>query len=143
MKPRMAEPIRSWLRRMLALLYALAGIAHLDQPHSFLSITPDWVPQAERVVFWTGFAEIAGAAALAQSFSPRLRRFAGAGLAAYAICVFPANLQHFAMDMERSDGGLGLAYHVPRMALQPLLVWLALWTAEVIDWPMRACCPPP
>ena len=32
---------------------------------------------------------------------------------------------------------LGWWYHGPRFVLQPVLVWLALWTGGVIDWPFR------
>jgi len=78
-----------------------------------------------------------GAAALAQWTSLPLRRAGAIGLALYAVCVFPANIHHFALDMARPDGGLGLGYHVPRMFAQPLLVWLALWTGGVTDWPLR------
>ena len=85
----------------------------------------------------TGIAELLGAAALLQPWSLRLRRAGAIGLALYAICVFPANINHFAMDMAREDGGLGLAYHIPRMFAQPVIVWLALWCGEVIDWPFR------
>ena len=67
-----------------------------------------------------------------------LSNFAGAiGLALYAVGVFPANINHFAMDMGRPDHGWGLAYHIPRMIAQPVLVWLALWAGAVIDWPFR------
>jgi hypothetical protein len=30
------------------------------------------------------------------------------------------------IDMERADGGLGLAYHIPRMIAQPVIIWLAI-----------------
>jgi uncharacterized membrane protein len=119
--------IRTVLRVTLALFYAAAGYAHLAQPEPFLLITPDWVPYPEAVVFWTGIAEIAGALALIQPFAPRLRQAAGWALALYALCVWPANINHFAMDMARPDGGLGLVYHVPRMLAQPMLIWLAIW----------------
>ena len=56
----------------------------------------------------------------------RLRAAAGWGLALYALCVWPANINHFIMDMARPDGGLGLAYHVPRMIAQPVIIWLAI-----------------
>ena len=59
----------------------------------------------------------------------------GIGLAIYAVCVFPANINHFALDMAQPDGGLGLGYHLPRMFAQPILVWLALWTGGVTNWP--------
>jgi len=127
--------IRSVLRWLLALFYLLAGIAHIRSPEFFLAITPEWVPAAAEVILWTGVAEIAGAIGLIQPFSPKLRRVAAIGLAAYAVCVFPANINHLIIDMANAEGGLGLAYHVPRMFAQPIVVWLALWVGEVLDWP--------
>lgn len=53
------------------------------------------------------------------------------------MCVWPANFEHLLIDRASPDGGLGLAYHVPRLAAQPLIVWLALWTGGVIEWPLR------
>ena len=120
---------------LIATLYVVAGIAHLVAPQPFLTIMPDWVPEPEAVIFWTGIAELCGAFGLAQSVRPDLRKAAAIGLAAYAVCVFPANIRHFAMDMARPDLGLGLAYHVPRMFAQPVLIWLTLWAGRVIDWP--------
>lgn len=129
--------IRAGLRWMLAGFYALAGAMHLARPAPFLAIMPPWVPAPEAVVLWTGIAELLGALALAQPFSLPLRVAGAVGLALYAICVFPANIHHFALDMARPDGGLGLGYHLPRMVAQPLFVWLALWTGGATDWPLR------
>ena len=129
--------IRVGLRWLLALFYALAGHLHLVRPDPFLAIMPDWIPAPEAVVWWTGVAEVSGAAALAQAWSLKLRKAGAIGLALYAVCVFPANIHHFAIDMAREDGGLGLAYHLPRMVAQPVLVWLALWVGGVTDWPRR------
>ncbi len=129
--------IRAGLRWLLAAFYALAGFAHLADPAPFLAIMPGWVPAPEAVILGTGVAELLGAAALAQPVSIPLRRAGAVGLALYAICVFPANIHHFALDMARPDGGWGLGYHLPRMIAQPLLVWLALWTGGATDWPLR------
>ncbi len=113
-------------RVVLALFYALAGILHLVRPHPFLSIMPPWVPAPEWVVALTGVAEIAGAIGL---FVPSLRRAAGIGLALYALCVWPANVQHAINDLG-SGTGLPALYHYPRLAAQPLLIWLALWVSR-------------
>lgn len=129
--------IRAALTYLLAAFYAFAGYRHLVGPEPFLSITPGWVPFPEAVVLWTGVAEIAGAIALAQPWSRKLRQAGGIGLALYALCVWPANINHMAMDMARPDGGWGMAYHVPRMAAQPLIIWLALWCGRAIDWPFN------
>ncbi len=123
--------IRVICRFILAAFYAIAGILHLARPEPFLTVMPAAVPYPEAIVFWTGIAEILGAMGLMQPFEQRVRRAAGIGLALYALVVWPANINHFAMDMAREDGGLGLAYHVPRMFAQPLLIWWALWAGEV------------
>lgn len=126
---------RKVLRWLLAAFYLAAGVIHLAHPAPFLAIMPGWVPAPGAVVLWTGVAEILGSIGLVQGFSLRLRRAAGWGLALYALCVWPANVNHFALDMARADRGLGLAYHVPRMIAQPVIIWLALWVGEC--WPLR------
>lgn len=128
--------IRVVLRWLLAVFYAFAGVIHLINPAPFLTITPGWVPTPLAVVLLTGVAEILGAIGLVQPFSRKLRQAAGWGLALYALCVWPANINHFAMDMARADGGLGLGYHVPRMFAQPVIIWLALWVGECL--PLRS-----
>jgi len=124
--------LRTVSRVVLALLYGAAGVLHILLPGPFLGITPRWVPFPETTILLTGLAELAGAAALLQPWSRRLRVAGGWGLAAYALCVFPANINHFVLDMAKPDGGLGLGYHVPRMLLQPLLIWLALWVSGAL-----------
>lgn len=132
--------IRRAVRWVLAALYVVAGVFHLVQPATFLAIMPGWVLWPPEVVALTGVAELAGAAALVQPWSARLRRAGGVGLALYALCVWPANVNHMLIDLARPDGGddgggLPLAYHVPRLAMQPLIIWAALWAGEVLDWP--------
>ena len=124
---------RAVARLVLALAYLAAGVLHLVLPEPFLTITPGWVPAPEQVIRLTGAAEIAGAIGL---MIPRLRGAAGIGLALYAVCVFPANIKH-AMDNLGTGTGLGLAYHLPRLLLQPVIVWWALWAGLVVDWPFR------
>lgn len=127
--------IKLALRWLLAVFYFAAGVIHLVAPAPFLTIMPGWVPAPEAVVLVTGVAEILGAIGLVQPFSVKLRQAAGWGLALYGLCVWPANINHFAIDMARAHGGLGLAYHVPRMFAQPVIIWLALWVGECL--PLR------
>ncbi len=128
--------IRAASRWVLAIFYAVAGWFHLTAPGPFLKIIPVWVPEHERVVALTGIAELFGALGLVQWWSRDLRRAAGIGLALYALCVWPANFNHMALDMARTDHGLGLAYHIPRLLAQPLIIWLALWAGEATNWPL-------
>lgn len=129
--------MRAALRWLLGALYLVAAYFHLATPEPFLTIMPGWVPWPESVVTLTGLAEGCGALMLLQPRSREVRWAGGIGLALYAVCVFPANITHFALDMAKPDDGLGLAYHVPRMIAQPILVWLALWTGGVTQWPFR------
>lgn len=130
--------IRAVLRWVLAVFYLVAGVIHLLNPAPFLTIMPAFVPAPEAVVLWTGVAEILGSIGLIQPFSRELRQAAGWGLALYALCVWPANINHFALDMAKADGGLGLGYHIPRMIAQPVIIWLALWVGECLPLRRRA-----
>lgn len=122
------------MRWMLAALYVAAGIAHLGAPAELLAITPSWVPFAPQLIFVTGLCELAGAVALV---TKPLRRWAGFALAAYAICVWPANFKHAFEGVDLPHIASSWLYHGPRLAFQPVLVWWALYCAEIIDWPWR------
>ena len=126
---------RTVLRWFLVAAYLVAGYFHLARPGPFAAITPHWVPDVPLVIMLTGIAELAGAAALAQGFSRPLRHLAGWALALYALCVWPANINHFLIDHARADGGMGLGYHLPRLLAQPLIIWAAAWASGALDWP--------
>ena len=126
------ERTRRLMRWILALFYGAAGIVHLRSPAAFLPIMPDWVPWPHEVVLGTGALEIAGAVGL---MIPRLRPAAAILLAAYAVAVFPANIKHAFGAVEVTGLPSGWWYHGPRLALQPVLVWWALFCGGVIDWP--------
>jgi uncharacterized membrane protein len=128
--------VRTFFRYLLALIYLIAGIAHLRAPAGFLQITPDWVPLPLLVVQLTGLCEIAGSIALA--FIPRLRIAAGWALAAYAVCVFPANINHAINNIAMDGTHMSWWYHGPRLLFQPVFVWWALYAGGATNWPFRA-----
>lgn len=119
---------------LLATLYGVAGIAHIAKPAPFLLIVPDWVPFPSEIILVTGLCEIAGAIGL---LLPRFRKFAGVMLALYAVCVFPANLKHALENIAVPGLPQSWFYHGPRLALQPVVAWLSLFAAGVIDWPFQ------
>lgn len=132
--PPRLEHWRSVARWSLSAAFLLAGLIHLGSPDTFLPIVPDWVPLPRETVLATGVCELAGAAGL---LTRRFRRAAGMMLALYAVCVFPANIKH-ALDRVPIGGtALGWWYHGPRLAFQPVIVWWALFSAGVVDWPLR------
>lgn len=132
------QPARRVALALLIAFYAVAGVAHLVATDAMVRITPRWVPLPHHVVLATGMCELAGVVGL---MIPRLRRAAGWGLAAYAVCVFPANVQHAVLDLT-SGTGLSSWYHGPRLVLQPAIVWWALWATRIVDWPWCRAAPP-
>jgi uncharacterized membrane protein len=127
--------LRVLMRGALAAFYLVTGIVHLIAPDKFLPIVPDVVPLPREVVLATGVCEIAGALAL---LTTRLRWLAGIMLALYAVCVFPANIKHALEGINLPPIPNTWWYHAPRLLLQPVLVWWALYCSEVIDWPSQA-----
>ena len=128
------DPTRAAMRWILAAFYSAAGVAHLLAPDKLLAITPSWVPFAPQIIFATGLGEIAGSAAL---LTRPLRRSAGLAFAAYAICVWPANFKHAIDGIDLPYVANSWLYHGPRLALQPVIIWWALYAAGVIDRPWR------
>ncbi|MCA9611596.1 MAG: hypothetical protein R3B99_04950 [Polyangiales bacterium] len=121
------EPSRakrvSWF--LLALLYALAGLNHFLDPGFYLRMMPPYLPWHEGLVALSGVAEIAlGLAVLL----PRLRPWAGLGLVALLLAVFPANL-HMALHPEdfASFPSWGLYLRLP---VQVLLIAWAWWATR-------------
>ena len=128
--PTRARTVARWV---LAGVYAFVGVAHLIATDAMVRIVPDWVPHPYAVVIGTGLCELAGAAAL---MTLRWRRAAGWAFAAYAVCVYPANINHAIHDLGTGTG-LSIWYHAIRLPLQPAIVWWALWATAIIDWPFR------
>lgn len=122
------------MRWLLAALYIAAGIAHLAAPEQLLLITPSWVPFAPLVIFLTGLFEFASSIAL---LTKPLRYWAGVAMATYAVCVWPANFKHALYGIDLAYISSSWLYHGPRLLFQPVIVWWALFSAKVIDWPLR------
>jgi uncharacterized membrane protein len=126
------DQTRRWMRWIMAIFYFVAGIIHLRTPEAFLPIVPDWVPAPREVILFTGMCEVVGALALV---TRSLRWWAGVMLALYAACVFPANIKHAVDNIQLPQFPTSWWYHAPRLALQPVIIWWALYCAQVISWP--------
>jgi uncharacterized membrane protein len=126
---------RAIMRWIIAIFFIGAGIAHLAAPEKLLLITPTWVPFAPQLIFLTGIFEFAASVALV-THTP-LRWWAGVAMALYALCVWPANFKHAIDGIPMPYIGNSWWYHGPRLAFQPVIIWWALYSAGVIDWPWR------
>jgi uncharacterized membrane protein len=122
------------MRWIMAAFFAGGCVLHFRATDSLLAMTPDWVPFPREVVLITGILELAGAIAL---LMPRWRWWAGIALAVYVIAVWPANIKQAVEHIVLPPIPDSWWYHGPRLALQPVLAWWALFSAGVIDWPWR------
>lgn len=106
--------------RVIALIFAVAGLAHFVVPGVFEAIVPPWVPNARLAVQISGVAELAGAIGL---LVPATRRAAAWGLIALLLAVFPANVQM--LQNAQADGApsLFVAALWARLPLQAALIW--------------------
>ena len=82
-------------RLLLGALFVAAGVLHLVRPDAYLVAMPPGLPAHRALVLISGAAEIAGGIGL---WGPagRLRRWAGWGLIALLVAIYPANV-HMAM----------------------------------------------
>lgn len=59
-------------------------------------------------------------------------------LALYAVCVFPADIKQAINRLGAENVLLSQwLYHLIRLPLPPLLVWMALFVAKVLNWLFR------
>mgnify|MGYP001549675822 CR=1 FL=1 len=126
--------VRTVLRLVMAAFFLGGFVLHMTAVDALVSITPDWVPVPRAVVLTTGWLELAGAIGL---MLPQTRRVAGVALALYILAVWPANIHQAVAHIVVPPIPDSWWYHGPRLALQPVLAWWALFCAGVIDWPMR------
>jgi len=104
----MLRPVARWL---LALFFVAAGANHFLRPEIYLGMMPPSLPWPAALNRIAGVAEMLGGAGL---LVPRVRRFAGWGLVALLIAVFPANVH------------VALAGKMPGTGFSPLTLWLRL-----------------
>lgn len=127
-----------WPQRMrfaLAIALIAVGTDHWANPGRYLAMMPPWVPLHYEMVLLTGAAEIAGALGI---LVRKTRSLAGLALAVYFVAVFPANI-HNALNGLAVEGLPQAAwYYWARLPFQPLAIWWALFSAELIRWPLRA-----
>jgi uncharacterized membrane protein len=126
--------MRAVMRWIMAAFFAGGCILHFRATDSLVAMTPEWVPFPREVVLITGILERAGGVAL---LMPRLRWWAGIALAVYVVAVWPANIKQAVEHIVLPPIPDSWWYHGPRLALQPVLSWWALFSAGVINWPWQ------
>jgi uncharacterized membrane protein len=125
---------RAVLRWLLAGFMLFAGVSHLVAAEAFLGQVPAWLPLRTAIVWVSGVIEIGFGLALL--LLPDRRRQVGRALAVFFVLVFPGNLYQaiagtnaFGLDTPIERWG--------RLAIQPLLIVWALWSADAIPRAVR------
>ena len=130
----MSDRIAAIGRWSLAALLAVAGVAHFLVLDSFLLLVPSWMPWPSAIVWVTGLAEVAFAAALLLVPEGKRRRTVGGALAAFLLVVGVGNLSQALSGVNAF--GLGTdAERWVRLVFQPVLIAWALWVTGI--WPSR------
>lgn len=115
------------MRIGLAIVMAVAGIAHFGNPRPFMEHMPAAIPLRAEMVALTGAIEIILAAGLVGP--RRWRRPAGMALAAYLVLVFPANV--YAAVSQVPIAGVPAGWlRWARLPLQVPLIAAALWSTS-------------
>ena len=121
-------------RWLFGVLFMLAGLNHFRNPSFYVDIMPPYLPWHGALVAISGVAEIAlGALLLFRRWSV----WAGWGLMALLVAIFPANL-HMAMNPQLYPSISPVALWM-RLPLQGLLIAWAYWyTRPATNPPSRA-----
>ena len=111
---------------LLAAAFVGAGVLHLVKPRMFEAIVPPALPAPRLLVYLSGVAEMLGGVGL---LVPALRTWAGWGLAALLVAVFPANL-YMARQSDRFARLAPRWLLLARLPLQAVLIAWVLWAAH-------------
>ena len=121
-----ASRVKTFFLILLSVFFTYAGIDHLVSPDFYVSIMPPWIPAHLELVYLSGVFEVMGGVGV---LIPRFRAFAGAGLVALLIAVYPANL-HMAFNPHLFPDIPVVALYI-RLALQ----FLAFYWAYTVTRP--------
>jgi uncharacterized membrane protein len=110
------------LKYLLAAFFVLAGVNHFRHPDIYLRIMPPYFPWHLFFVYLTGVFEIVLGVLLP---IPRFTRWAGFGLIALLIAIFPANI-HMAANTELYPDISPILLWI-RLPLQGVLIAWAYW----------------
>ena len=119
--------IKRVLLYVMGAFYVFAGVNHFLNPDFYVAIMPPWLPAHLELVYLSGVFEVLGGVGV---LVPATRSWAGWGLVALLVAVFPANI-HMAVNPGPfvADGwplwGLYL-----RLPLQFVLMVWAWWATR-------------
>ncbi|MBR9990565.1 MAG: DoxX family protein [Gemmatimonadetes bacterium] len=111
---------------LIAIVFVVAGVMHFVRPGIYARIIPPFLPFPMALVYISGVAEILGGIGV---LIPSLRAWAGIGLIALLIAVFPANL-YMALAPERAGFGIAAVWLWLRLPLQLVVIAWVWWATR-------------
>lgn len=109
---------------VLAIFFVAAGVNHFVHLAAYVRIVPPWLPAPALLVQISGICEVLGGIGV---LFPYTRRFAGAGLIALLVAVFPANVQMAQHPQLYADNGAAPVFYA-RLPGQLVLIAWVWWT---------------
>jgi uncharacterized membrane protein len=109
---------RALFRTLMGLFFVFAGTMHFVKSDFYLTIIPAILPHPLALVYISGVFEILGGIGV---MVPFCRRWAGYGLIALLIAVFPANIKMFHDHLGEGWALLNVALFL-RLPLQIVLI---------------------
>lgn len=121
--------MKTLVRLLISLAFVGSGVLHFLKPDSYTKIVPSYLPTPKTLVYISGVFEILGGIGLVV---PKSRQFSAQGLIALLVAVFPANIYQATAKVQMDELKLmnKRGYHVVRLPMQPLLIWLVLWSSK-------------
>ena len=110
---------------IMAYFYISVGIKHFTEPEWFLQIYPPFLPFGLAAVYVSGFFEVLFGIML---LIPKTRYYAGWGLIALLIAVFPANIYLAYTNGAAMNISATVAW--VRLPFQALFIGLAYWHSK-------------
>ena len=110
---------------IMAYFYISVGIKHFTEPEWFLQIYPPFLPFGLAAVYISGFFEVLFGIML---LIPKTRYYAGWGLIALLIAVFPANIYLAYTNGAAMEISAATAWG--RLPFQALFIALAYWHSK-------------
>jgi uncharacterized membrane protein len=108
-------------------MFLYAGQGHFTNAEFFVAIMPPYIPFHLAVVYISGVFEILGGLGVLVAAT---RQWAGYGLLALLVAVFPANI-HMAMNPELFPDVPEIGLYI-RLPVQFLMAWSVWWSTQPV-----------
>lgn len=112
---------------VLAMFFVAIGVGHFVSPDPFVAIMPDYLPLHLELVYLSGVFEVG--LGLAVLFRP-VRQWAGYGIVALLIAVYPANINMALNPEPFLEQGMTMFALYARLPLQFVLMAWAIWVTR-------------